>query len=71
MSKSEEREERIDNYPLFYEEIGHRNTHSLEQEKKDAVYEHNPGLNADDIAKLGDDLQAPIKDISSDSNPLQ
>ena len=64
MSKSSER---IDDFPLFYEEIGSgRNDQTLERTKKDSA-----GLNEDQIAKLGDDLRSPIKGSSSDSNPMQ
>ena len=63
MSKSKDR---IDDFPLFYEEIGSGRNEQNERTKKDTA-----SLNEDQIAKLGDDLRSPIRSSSNDSNPLQ
>lgn len=68
---SKKSNERIDDYPLFYEEIGRRNDQTLEQTKKESNYDRSPSLNAEDLAKLSDDLRSPLKGNSSESNPMQ
>lgn len=64
-------QERLNSYPLFYEEIGRRSEHSSDQTKKEMAYEQPGGLNEDQLSKLSDDLRSPLRDSSSNSNPLQ
>lgn len=60
--------EDLDDYPLFYEEIGHsRQGQALELEKtkKEAAYERSSSLSEGDVEQLSKDLRQPIKDSSS------
>lgn len=55
----------LDDYPLFYEEIGRSpQGQALEQSKQDCAYERDSSLSEDQIVKLGDDLKRPMKDLS-------
>lgn len=53
----------LEDYPLFYEEIGRRRHQgqALEQRKKEASYERDSSLSERQVAKLSDDLRQPIK----------
>lgn len=62
--------DQLEDYPLFYEEIGSlRSDRSNESSKKESP--GRGGLNEDQLAKLSDDLRSPMKDSLGDSNPLQ
>lgn len=67
MSKSEDP---LENYPLFFEELGRKDP-AVELTKKEIAYERARGLNEDQLAKLSDDIRSPILGRSSDSNPMQ
>jgi hypothetical protein len=60
----------LDNYPLFYEELGRSRERSLEPGKKEPAFDRTPGLSEDQLAKLSDDLRTPLKE-PADSNPMQ
>jgi hypothetical protein len=52
----------LEDYPLFYEEIGrNRQGRALAQTKKEASYERTGSLSEGQVAKLSDDLRRPIK----------
>ena len=54
---------RLDDYPLFYEEIGRGSSEqSLEEAKKAASYDRSPSLSEEQVSKLSDDLRTPMKD---------
>lgn len=66
------RPERLEDYSLFYEEIGSDHSEQaleFEQAKQEAAYERDGGLSEGEVAKLSEDLRQPIKDSSS-SNSL-
>ena len=65
-----DRPDSLENYPLFYEEIGRkRQGRALEQTKKEAAYERSSSLSEGQVAKLSDDLRRPIKGSSPRSIP--
>ena len=66
--------DRLEDYPLFYEEIGRNRPGQaleLEQTKQEAAYERNGSLSEGDVAKLSDDLRRPMKDSSSSNTISQ
>lgn len=67
MSKSD----RLENYPLFFEEIGpDRNNQSNDSDYQDR-YETVAALSEDQLSALSEDLQSPINTSSQSSNPLR
>lgn len=66
------KEDHIEDYPLFYEEIGRlQQDRSSGHLQADTAYERTGGLNDEQLAKLSEDLQSPLKNHSGDSNPLK
>ena len=61
----------LEEYPLFYEELARDRDRNLERAVKDTIYERAASLSEREVAKLSDDLRRPMKDPSSETNPLQ
>ena len=61
--------DRIEDYPLFYEEIGPQAGSA--QTPTDTAYDRLSGINDEQLAKLSEDMQSPLKNQAGDSNPIK
>ena len=69
MSTRNDRRDSLSDYALFYEKIENGKSASATRTRKDE-YEKDVCLNEDQVAKLSDDLNAPLSK-QNQTNPFQ
>lgn len=63
--------DRLDNYPLFFEEIGPGSRRPSADDPEPDRHKAATGLSEEQISRLSDDLQTPMNPPSTKTNPIQ